>query len=181
MNTYMDWYNELIAIHRKYDQEFSNMTLKQFNFKIEQTSWSIGEIIAHLIRTNSLYFSVFDNVLKNTKGGHWMSKVPGVPNLLGNMILKSVEPSRKKKMKTVQAFEPEDSQIDDGLWSQFNSCQDEIAAYIPKFNQDQLKVIISSPANQAIVYPLHKALDIIVTHEQRHFSQAMEVKSMFPA
>ena len=36
-------------------------------------------------------------------------------------------------------------------------------------------VVISSPANKNIVYKLETALDIITTHEKRHFEQARRI------
>ncbi|MGK0384226.1 MAG: hypothetical protein ACJAVL_000963 [Bacteroidia bacterium] len=41
-------------------------------------------------------------------------------------------------------------------------------------------IVIPSPANRYIVYKLRKALEIIVSHEERHLKQALSVKILLP-
>ena len=175
----MNWIEEIQSITTEYLHEFGELSMADLNLKLSDNTWSIGEVVEHLITTNSLYFKIFDDVLSNKYRVHWLAGVPGVPSLLGNMILKGVEPDTQKKSKTVKVFEPQLHKFDDQLWHRFESCQLKMANYFSQLKEEHLKMVISSPANRAIVYPLGTAINIIVSHEKRHFNQALKIKSQF--
>lgn len=109
-----------------------------------------------------------------------MAKIPGIPSLFGNMIYKASHESRQKKGKTVSVFQPNQSHIDQQVWSRFSQNQETLKDYIRQMGPEHLQIVISSPAASFIVYTVEKALDIITTHEHRHYLQAMEVKAMLP-
>lgn len=174
----MDWTTELKSNTEKFEREFAQLPEHILCYKPHHQSWSILEVIEHLTTTNSRYFSIFDEVLEGRNRIHWVGKIPGAANGMGKMLLKSMDPSRRKKVKTVPVFEPEVTTITPDLWPRFLSCQERLIEYVSQFSKAQLSTIISSPASTIIVYRLKTALDIITTHELRHFHQAIEVKQL---
>ncbi len=106
----------------------------------------------------------------------FLGKFGFIVSYLGKLILKAVEPSRKKKTKTFSIWEPSESNISDDILAQFSNHQKELKREILAA-KDLVKqgAVISSPANKNIVYKLETAFDVIVTHEQRHLEQAKEV------
>ena len=110
-----------------------------------------------------------------SRAGFWV-------NWMGNFILKSVQPDRKQKIRTVAVWEPRTGDIDEGILGQFAVHQERLDQYINEL--DGAQMVISSPASKFIVYTLDKALDIIIAHEKRHLEQAREVarllKSVHP-
>jgi hypothetical protein len=94
----------------------------------------------------------------------------------GKVIPDSVQPDRRKKMKTFPIWQPSQSEIAADILQQFENHQEQLKNLIESSSDllDQ-RAIISSPANKNIVYTLETAFDIIVTHERRHFEQAKEV------
>lgn len=96
--------------------------------------------------------------------------------MMGNMILKSVAPSRSKHIKTFPIWEPTVSDFGPTLLDDFRIHQEELIQLIKKSGKllDE-QTTIHSPANRNIVYSFEKALDIIIDHERRHFEQAREL------
>ena len=72
---------------------------------------------------------------------------------------------------------PSQSTINADILDRFLQHQEELADFIDSCADlvDQ-KQIISSPANRNIVYPLSRAFDIIVAHEQRHLEAADRIR-----
>ncbi|MDX1667237.1 MAG: DinB family protein, partial [Saprospiraceae bacterium] len=97
----------------------------------------------------------------------------------GNFLLKSVQPERRKKIKTFSIWEPAQSRISVGILQRFIQHQEELKVKIDA-SETLIKeeAVISSPANRNIVYKLDTAFDIIVSHEQRHLAQAKEILKM---
>jgi hypothetical protein len=92
------------------------------------------------------------------------------------MILNSVQPDRKRKMKTFPVWEPAKSRITGDVLKRFSDQQSDLKEMIKNSeNLLQTGTVISSPANKNVVYKLETAFDIIIAHERRHFEQAREV------
>jgi hypothetical protein len=154
---------------------FGELTTAQLNLKPNPNSWSIAQIIEHLILTNESYFPVFQRISAGKNTVPWIGKIPLIPRVIGNMIADSLKPETKKKTKTFKVWEPQSSFILDVL-TRFEkhhiSIIQELRLLEPYFSQE---VIISSPANAYVVYTLDKAIDIIIIHEQRHYQQACDI------
>ena len=98
---------------------------------------------------------------------------------LGRMILQSVQASAKRKVKTFPVWEPSQSSIDPEVLDRFKTSQQEMKDWIGKAGPWLEKgVVIGSPASNKIAYRLEDAFNIIVTHQQRHFEQAIGILQM---
>ena len=155
---------------------FGTLSKKEMNWKPDAQTWSIGQNIDHLIVINSTYFPVFEKLHAGTYRTPFTGKINFLVNYFGNFILRSVQPEQAKKIKTFPIWEPAYSDLSEGLLDQFVAHQETLKEHFKKaYNLLQKDVVISSPANQYIVYRLSKAFDIIVAHEQRHFLQAKAI------
>ena len=109
----------------------------------------------------------------------WLGKLDFMVRFFGDFILKSVNPDRKSRMRTLPIWEPTKSNVDTNIFSRFAAQQsllkENIQSCLDLLDQG---VVISSPANRIIVYKLDRAFDIIVTHERRHLEQARELKQL---
>ena len=106
----------------------------------------------------------------------WLGKLDFMVRFFGDFILKSVNPDRKSRMRTLPIWEPTQSNVDANIISKFAAQQsllkENIQSCSALLNQG---VVISSPANRIIVYKLDRAFEIIITHERRHLEQAREL------
>jgi hypothetical protein len=95
---------------------------------------------------------------------------------IGSFILKSVQPERKQKIKTMPVWEPRTGNIEADILQKFADHQRTLEKYMEELSD--IRTVISSPASKYIVYSLEKALDIIIAHERRHLEQARGVFGM---
>ena len=168
--TRIDYNTELI--HR----EFGSLDSETFNTRPDAGSWSVAQCIDHLYTVNATYLDVLEELYQGTYKVPFLGKIGFVVNFFGKMILNSVKPDRKKKIRTFGVWEPEQSTLSPELVIQFGEQQEELKKLIAA-SEDLIarRQVISSPANRVIVYRLALAFDIIVTHQERHIAQAREV------
>ena len=170
------WLNRIDDVTRAFKEQFGNLSIDELNLKPEEGGWSIAQNMHHLIVINSSYFPILSDLREAKYKRPFFGRFSFLVNLFGKMILKSVHPSRQKKIKTFPIWEPSDTKFSDDLFIQFEAHQEELKQAITKSeNLIATDTVIASPANKNIVYTLETAFEIIVTHEERHLSQAREI------
>ncbi|WP_418604498.1 DinB family protein [Hwangdonia sp.] len=174
-----NWIAQIDKTTQNFSETFGELSFEQLNWKPNAETWSISQNMEHLIVINESYFPVIDSIRKDTYKTPFLAKFGFLVSFFGKTVLKAVQPDRKKKMKTFTMWEPNESDIAIGILDRFRKHQSELKNIIQN-SKDLIEkgTVISSPANKNIVYKLEKAFDIIVTHEQRHFEQALEVHQL---
>jgi uncharacterized damage-inducible protein DinB len=179
MNTTQHWEDELLKLTQEFKNEFEGLSLDQLNFKPNAKTWSIAQIMDHIIRVNETYYPILRNLFEGKFVLPLIGRWGWASTFFGNLIHNSVEPLRKKKARTLPLWEPSSSAVDVAILTRFQQHQEDLVQHIkmcaPLIEKG---IVIHSPASKVIVYKLDKAFDIIVTHERRHFNQAMEVKAL---
>jgi hypothetical protein len=173
------WLRDIDQVTDFFQKEFRDLGPDQLNWRPNPATWSIGQVIDHLIVINKTYFPIINRLNEGSYKLFWPGKVKFMVNFFGNFILQSVEPTRKRKMKTLPIWEPTKSDVGTEILFAFAEQQDQLKEMIRASTVwlDQ-GVVISSPANHIIVYKLERAFDIIVAHEQRHLAQARELNQL---
>ncbi len=174
-----NWHQRIDETTASFNASFGPLTERQLNWKPAPGVWSVAENMEHLIVVNESYYPVIEEYRKEYFRLPFTAKIGFIPKLLGSFILKSVQPDRRKKVKTFPIWEPARSKISENIIGLFLEHQEKLKIFI-KDNSDLVEkdIIIYSPANKNIVYPLTAAFEIIVTHEMRHYNQAREVMAM---
>ncbi len=167
---------EIAQITRDFEAKFGNLTPDQINFKPSSDTWSIAQNIDHLIAVNRSYYPIITDLQTGEYKPPFHARFDFLVNMFGRMILKSVETTRKKKIKTFPVWEPTLSDFGPALLDDFKRHQNQLSNLISE-STDLLNAnkVISSPANKNLVYSLETAFNIIITHEKRHFAQAKEM------
>ncbi|MDQ4139801.1 MAG: DinB family protein [Bacteroidota bacterium] len=175
------WTNTIDKVTDDIKKDFGALNSAELNWKPDSNTWSIAQNIDHLIVINKTYFPVISSLKNGTYKLPWPGKISFLVNFLGKTVLNSVQPDRRKKMKTFPIWEPATSDLPATILQQFQEHQTELKRLI-KSSEDLLEknTIIASPASKMVVYKLETAFDIIVAHEQRHREQAREVLKMLP-
>lgn len=140
--------------------------------------WSIAQILDHLIIINSSYFPYFKKLKAGEFNPAWHGKIKLIRDFVGKTILKSVVPEATTKMKTPSVWHPTMTHIAPGILERFVDHQEELKNEFIDLNIHGLlgkETVIHSPANKNIYYSLDMALEIIVTHEERHLIQVERV------
>jgi len=173
------WANQIDSVTNSFHESFQNLSEEELNWKPDAKTWSVAQNIHHLIVINQTYYPLIKQVREGQYQLPWIGKLGFMVNLFGSMILKSVSPDRKKKMKTFPLWEPSHSKIGGDILTKFKTHQLELKVMMESSSDLLAKgTVISSPANKNIVYTLQAAFNIIVTHEWRDFQQAIEVNEL---
>ena len=90
---------------------FGKLSADQVNWKPSPESWSVGQCLDHLITTNRSYYKAFDEVINGSKVTQFMERLPILPGLFGNLLIKSLDPEATRKMKAPPAFQASSSAI----------------------------------------------------------------------
>jgi len=169
------WQQKIDALTGEFKERFGDLPADELNRKPNAQTWSIAENMKHLISVNESYFPILEQMKQGRYKTSLMARVPFFVNFMGNTILKSVAPDRRKKMSTFPMWEPVTAAIEGDIVNDFAKHQGRLKEAIAgSENLLQAKAVISSPANRNIVYTLEKAFEIIVAHEERHLNQAIE-------
>lgn len=170
------WKEELKNNTSLFEEKFKNLSTDDLNWKPNSKSWSIGEVIDHLIITNTAYFKIPNIISDPNFKSSFLTKLPFIANVLGNMILKSVDPNTERKAKTFKSFSPSSSKVDGKILEIFKETQVKLDELIDENQQLILdRTIIPSPINKHIIYKFDTVIDILVNHQKRHFNQACNV------
>ncbi|WP_336517792.1 DinB family protein [Pollutibacter soli] len=174
-----NWLERIDEITASFRASFGPLSERQLNWKPSAQIWSVAENMEHLIVVNESYYQILDDARENRLHLPFLARFNFITKMLGGFILKSVQPDRRKKVKTFPIWEPARSKITEGIMELFNEHQEKLKNII-KQNRDLIEkdIIIYSPANKHIVYPLSTAIEIMVTHEMRHYNQAREAMAM---
>lgn len=160
----------------KFTREFGDCDTATLNFKPNEKSWSIGQILAHLIKVNQSYFPLFTQLQEEKYSLPVTGRIGFLVNFFGKTLFKSVQPETKKKTRTFRGWQPSEETFSEEILMEFNEVQEALKNYIE--NSEVLlhqKAVISSPVNKLIVYRLETAFQILLAHEERHFQQAKRV------
>jgi hypothetical protein len=180
MNT-SKWTTAIDLITSDFKDYFGNLSAERLNWKPTPQRWSIAQNIDHLIAVNKTYYPVLAQIRSGQYALPWTSRFGFLVAFFGKILLDSVKPDRKRKIKTFPIWQPSQSDIARDILAQFEKHQEQLKHLIES-SSDLLDrgAIIASPANKNVVYKLETAYDIIVSHERRHFEQAKEVYVILP-
>jgi len=171
-----DWTPEIDFITQDFVKKFDSLSFEQLNWKPNANTWSIAQNIEHLIIINETYYPIFEKLktgkFKTPLFGRWK----WFAHYIGDSILKSVQPDNPKKVKTFPSWRPSSSEISADIVKKFENHQKELKQHVSTLEKARTQQkVIHSPMNKNIAYTIEKALEIIVTHEKRHFDQAVRV------
>lgn len=173
-----DWISRIDAVTGAFQRELGPLAPENLNLKPNIESWSVAQVLQHLILVNSSYFPVIVAIKEKKYTLPVIGRLRFLVNWMGKFILSSVQPSEKKKIKTFPVWDPEETQVHLDVLSQFVQNQDALKAAIAGAEGlIRQGAVISSPANRYVVYTLETAFEIIVTHEERHLAQALDILS----
>ena len=154
---------------------FASLSGDQLNWKPSEKSWSVGQCLDHIIKTNHEFDAEFEKLAAGTRKNSFWENYSPFSGWNGRFLTKMVsEDSKKAKAPTPRIVPP--SEIDGGIVDRF---VDEIAAVNKKVEAcvgvDRQKTVVTSPFLKVFTYKLDDALTVLVEHSKRHVRQAKRV------
>ncbi|MEP6925620.1 MAG: DinB family protein [Pyrinomonadaceae bacterium] len=163
---------------------FGSLSDAQLNWQPAKASWSVGQCLEHLIKTNGEMLGVVESHINGTHRKTIFERFAMGSRYFGNYVLKAVQPENKTKLKAPKIFRPVQSRVGADIVEKFVENQRKIVDLMHRSeNLDLEKTIVTSPVAPIVTYSLFNTYKIVVTHERRHFRQAQEIMKLkdFPA
>src|SRR5262249_14252239 len=148
-------------------QNITVLDEEQLNWKLTPSRWSIAQCLDHIIVTNTKYFGVFENLLKNGYHPTLWQRISPLSNWWGKQLLQWSDPIPQKKIQTPSVLVPSDDIMDKDIVQRFLHHQEKLVKYFEQLNSlsKQNGIIISSPVSSFITFRLRTAMRAIVLHE----------------
>ena len=161
-------------IRKKIVDLTSSLNDEELNFKSTEDSWSVLDILQHIMKIEIIFYMAIKNSLKPENKLESFDYIYRIDIFTRNFIL-----NRKNKMKAPPVAAPDDDMSYDQIVSRLER------------NRQNVKKIIFSNLNkdlfaQGSVYPItgDKAinvflwLDLLGVHDQKHYEQIKEILAL---
>ena len=167
---------ELERVTQRVVEEFGSLSTSQLNWKSSPKSWSVGQCLDHLIVINGLYFPLFASLREGQRTTSSWERHSPFSALLGRLLIKTLSPGYRRKVKANAKAEPSTSEIDHDIVHRFTQHQAELVTHLRGLSGlDGRATIITSPLLGWVTYSLDDCVTIVSVHEQRHVDQAERV------
>ncbi|MBX7171699.1 MAG: DinB family protein [Pyrinomonadaceae bacterium] len=171
MNKIISEYEQVID---KVQKTFGHLSAEQLNWKPRADSWSVGQCLDHLIKSNEAFDEQFQALAKGEKKSTFWEKYSPLTNFFGNFLLKSLKNDAKKfKAPSKDIVPPSD--ISANIVEVFTKHQTEVVEKLKMLENADMNSVVTSPFLKLMTYRLGTALEIGVEHESRHIRQAERV------
>jgi hypothetical protein len=163
------------AVANEVEQQFGKLTASQVNWKPSAEKWSVGQCFDHLMVTNRAYFPILQEILQGTKVNTFWQQLPIWPWIVGKIFIKAVQ--SQQKVSAPKSLLPSKSELPGDTIAQFIAHQKQVIDLMRQTAQkvDLRQVIIASPLSPVVVLSLWDAYQVVISHERRHFRQAVRV------
>ena len=169
--------DQVEAIKRDGASIVAGLTEAQFNWHPEPQRWSIAQCLDHLNFGVIKVLPAFDRVIADGRSRGRTSAGPFRYGWLSRLIVASMEPPPKFRMKTPLKKPAEGTFHLADVVPEFPRVRDQLAARIRDADGlDLRRVKITSPVNRLIRLPLGAYFEFMLAHDRRHLWQARNVR-----
>ena len=157
----------------------AGLTEAEFNWQPALGSWSIGQCLVHLATGTDKVLPAIDRAIATARERQWVEQRPVRYGWFARMMVTSMEPPVKWRMKANRVFEPRPEPL------QRDAVLDELAAsrsrILERVSQSAAlhlrRTIVVSPVSRLIRVPLGAYLAFLAAHDRRHLWQARQVRA----
>ena len=153
---------------------FGGMSAEQLNWKPAPESWSVGQCLDHLIKSNEEFYPELDALAAGTrKNTFWQNWSP-LSGIAGGFLVATLKKDGQK-VKTNQKMTPP-SNISGDIVERFTQHQSELIEKLRAASSTEWrKVVLTSPFVKIMTYRMDVGLQAVIEHEKRHVRQAKRV------
>jgi hypothetical protein len=156
---------------------FGSLSADQLNWKPAPESWSVGQCLDHLIKSNEEFFPELDQLAAGTRKNTLWQRWSPLSGIAGAFLVSTLKKDGQK-VKTNQKMSPP-SDIDADIVERFGRHQSELIEKLrATASADWRKVVLTSPFVKIMTYRMDTGLQAIIEHEKRHLRQAKRVTEM---
>jgi hypothetical protein len=153
----------------------AGLTEGQLNWQPASGSWSVGQCLEHLCRTNAAYLASISAALKEKPDSPVEQITPG---WFGRWFIRSfVEPSPNSKRVSAPPKIRPAARVDPAVLNRFLSGNKSCREFIVRTRgKDINRIRFWNPFVPGIRFTVGTGLEIITGHERRHLLQAERVR-----
>jgi hypothetical protein len=166
--------SEFKSISDDVKNNFGSLSPEQLNWKPTAESWTVGQCLDHLIKSNEEFYPELDKLAAGTrKNTFWQNWSP-LSGIAGGFLVSTLKKDGQK-VKTNQKMSPP-SDIDADIVDRFVRHQTELAEKVGATgNSEWRKVVLTSPFIKIMTYRMDVGLQAVIEHEKRHLRQGKRV------
>jgi DinB superfamily len=151
----------------------------EFNWQPAPGRWSIGQCLQHLATGTDEVLPAIDRAITTAQEQQWMAQGPVRYGLFARMMVTSMEPPVKWRMKTNRMFQPRAELLHrDGVLAELTASRGRMLDRVRQSTGlDLRRAIVVSPVSRLIRVPLGAYLAFLAAHDRRHLWQARQVRA----
>lgn len=155
-----------------------SLSAAEFNWQPASGRWSIGQCLQHLATSMDAVLPAIDRAIATARERQWIDQGPVRYGMFSRMMVKSMEPPVKWRMKTNRIFEPRVERLQrDAVVAELTASRGRILDRVRQATGLNLKrAIVVSPVSRLIRVPLGAYLAFLAAHDRRHLWQARQVR-----
>ena len=158
------------------ETEFAPLNNIQLNWKPADKSWSVGQVLEHIIVSNRKYFELLGKAQSDTYKPTLWEKWSPLSKYTGKNLVKNMGPETSKKYIAPMLFKPSRNMIGQEIIGRFMKMQEELEEfYIRMSNEKYSARVITSPVANLVTLTVADVLELLVSHEERHLNQAQRI------
>lgn len=151
----------------------------ELNWHPAPGSWSIGQCLQHLATGTDEVLPAIDRTIATARERQLVSQGPVRYGLLARMMVQSMEPPVKWRMKTNRMFQPRAEPLQrDAVLVELTASRGRMLDRVRQSTGlDLRRAIVVSPVSWLIRVPLGAYLAFLAAHDRRHLWQARQVRA----
>jgi hypothetical protein len=176
---------ELERLERAFRERAGSLPVTAWAWRPDARTWSAGEIVDHLGRTNAIYLAALEPALAKLRARAPRGAGPLAPRWAGRLFLTQLEPPPRYRVPAQRPLRPAPDVAPEAAWQAFSAAQRRTielvratAGLAPALVRFRNPVAFDLP-----VFDLAAGLLIIAAHERRHLHQLDRLRARpdFPA
>ncbi len=182
-NPYLEpWLQSAAAVSRDFSEAFGTLTEAQLNWKPDEKRWSIAQCIKHLIHTNEPYLRSLQQLAEGTYRPTLWERISPFSDLWTWLFRLSMKEKAGTRIPAPAAFRPHSSTIDPGIIPDLVHQQAMLIQAVGETDHlPHRRSTLASPVNRWVTFRLQGLIEMLLSHERRHFHQALAVKEQLLA
>jgi hypothetical protein len=155
-----------------------SLTEEELSRRPDERRWSIGDVCAHLARSNEVYLPALDDAIAGGHASAAYTDRPYTGSLLARILVWMMEPPPRFSMRSPRDLLPPP------IWSGVQARDrylDTQAAFLTRLDRaaglDLRNVKFKVPEPPRTTVALGTILAFLLAHERRHLWQAMQVRN----
>lgn len=156
---------------------YDGLTAAQLAWQPAPGRWGLAEVAAHLARATALYLPRLDDAIARAHADAAYSDAPPRGSLLGRLMVWSMEPPPRFRMRAPVAMRPPADLAPLEARAAYRGAQEALRVRLERAaGLDLTHVTVRLPTLPWLTLPLGNAFAVLLAHERRHLWQATAVR-----